>query len=251
MFMKISRKNGFTLVELLVVISIIAMLLAILMPSLAKVRNAGRAVVCGSQLRQLQIAAQMYSRDNKDRILPGYQPNGVYCWQLLNPYMPTNLWVSSGDGTNRHVTMRCPGFVSKYAGKASLNWWGSVGYGTNLHFNSASGIPGNADKVTGENFKNPAKLGQIKRTASTVQFYDNDSIKSNSAAGGYCDSYSGASRGAPHFYSLWKAHGDQFNVVMFDNHVERVRFNPSGRYKGEGSGDYSQFTWLSYGPYVR
>lgn len=249
-------RKAFTLVELLVVISIIALLLSILMPSLAKARSAGRSILCGSQLRQFEIAAQMYSRDNRDSILPGHQPGQIYCWRLLNPYMPTNLWIPTKTGGR--VTMRCPGFVAKYTGVQTVNgvngldWWGSVGYGTNLHFNSASGIPGKADspKPKGEYYGNPAKLRQIKQTARTVQFYDNDSLLGGSATGGYCDSYSGPSLGGPHYYYLWKAHGDQFNVVMFDGHVERIRFNPQGRWKGNGSGDYSQFVWLPYGPYA-
>lgn len=58
------RSAGFTLVELLVVVSIIALLMAILLPSLSKSRKQARAAVCGSHLHQLGIAAQMYLTEN-------------------------------------------------------------------------------------------------------------------------------------------------------------------------------------------
>ncbi|MCC6579034.1 MAG: prepilin-type N-terminal cleavage/methylation domain-containing protein [Phycisphaeraceae bacterium] len=58
--------SGFTLIEVLVVISIIALLVAILLPSLAKAREAGRSAVCGSRVRQYGIATFMYIDENKD-----------------------------------------------------------------------------------------------------------------------------------------------------------------------------------------
>src|SRR5439155_25298558 len=59
--------KGFTLVELLVVIGIIAVLLSILLPTLGKVRRQAYTLQCASNMRQLSMAMLMYIGDNKGR----------------------------------------------------------------------------------------------------------------------------------------------------------------------------------------
>jgi prepilin-type N-terminal cleavage/methylation domain-containing protein/prepilin-type processing-associated H-X9-DG protein len=88
---KISH-SGFTLVELLVVISIISMLMSILLPSLGRARELGKRVDCFSNMRQLTFALNFYAMDNEDKLCsPGtYWNDPGYNWVADGPAWPGN-----------------------------------------------------------------------------------------------------------------------------------------------------------------
>ena len=75
------KRSGFTLVELLVVVSIIALLIAILMPSLRAARDQAKKVKCMSNLRSIGLALITYANENRQYI-PAYETIGRYGFRI-------------------------------------------------------------------------------------------------------------------------------------------------------------------------
>ncbi len=89
--------RGFTLVELLVVVGIIAILIAILLPALSKARTQARNVQCMSNLRQWGLITNMYLVDSKNWYWTDYGTNTTGMWMdvLQTYYLPHSTNASS------------------------------------------------------------------------------------------------------------------------------------------------------------
>lgn len=84
----LKRRRGFTLIEIMIVVLIIAVLLAIAIPNFTKARDTSRAKACVANLRQIDTAKMQWAMDNKqlgtvtpavDALIPTYIKNALTC----------------------------------------------------------------------------------------------------------------------------------------------------------------------------
>jgi len=172
------RKRAFTLLELLVVMAVLSLLMAILMPVLARARQQGKGVACLSNLRQMAITAQMYANNSDDYYPltqgPSIERDGKtyeYVWDFVTiidandgnkKLQPGILW----EGQGIVEIQQCPSF------KGADNWGGEPYTGYNYN---ASYIGGSyrKDLWSGREFFMPsAKVSQVKRPDQCAIFGD-------------------------------------------------------------------------------
>lgn len=103
-----SRRRGFTLLELLVVVAIIGTVMAILLPALNKVRSQAKRTMCASNLKQVGVGLRSYLSESKDRLpYASFMPSlGPFPLSTKNPiYIAEILETHVGDEPR---VFRCP-----------------------------------------------------------------------------------------------------------------------------------------------
>jgi prepilin-type N-terminal cleavage/methylation domain-containing protein/prepilin-type processing-associated H-X9-DG protein len=137
------RIRAFTLVELLVVISVLALLLALLMPALAGARSQARALVCRSNVHQLVLAATGYATENDGFYVPAardmWDNAGRYRWHGVRSSLGTPFEAAKGplagylaDGQIKECPARV-NFIKSGDWNTSFEQ-GCGGYGYNMAY---------------------------------------------------------------------------------------------------------------------
>jgi len=168
------KRPCFTLIELLVVISVIALLTAILIPVLQSSKQRAKAVVCGSNIKQLTVALFMYETDNQNfpygfyntytRPPGGFSGNNTFDrlgWWWFN-------YTSDYPGRNRseRTTLWCP---SRQIKDPKFDFILHGNYGVNQSIcKSSDDIQRNREEFVGT----PLRSSDIPHSAQTLLIVD-------------------------------------------------------------------------------
>ena len=106
------RETGFTIIELLVVVSIIAILAGMLLPALNAARGKARTISCSSNLKGFALGMTTYAGDSNDYSTPNYQENGVWRYWVSNLYYRKLMQQNETPNDTNHMcwnkALRCP-----------------------------------------------------------------------------------------------------------------------------------------------
>jgi prepilin-type N-terminal cleavage/methylation domain-containing protein/prepilin-type processing-associated H-X9-DG protein len=241
-----AKRRGFTLVELLVVIGIIAVLVAILLPALRKAREAAVGAACLSHIRQVGIFVQMYANDHGGVIPQGYSEGrmpATGAWTTA--YWSTYYGYSSRykemiDGKFRcpknfqkPATMNCYAFVSKSTSKKGE--FSSRPYGI------YTSVPGDTFTFLGIrlNRLGGASTYVVAADSARQQWTGNPRLRntSNPMAAQWFKRdqlWSGGDQ-----WGVWLAHENAANLLFGDGHAERCDVKTMKLYGVTGYWDYN------------
>ena len=236
-------KTGFTLMELLVVISIIAVLASMLLVGIGVVRRAAQLANCSSNLRQLSLGCTGYAIDNDGFMLPFLytQLNGNQIWysDFLYPYMEMNSTAASSK-QRKNVYVCAAGKRMKFISEGGYtDWTWNYGLNTAIHQNyfapnfstchqsqinrpaETMHIADGSQRSSGNtSLRSSGGIFVFGNWKANDEFYDDDVAWSSIMSSETPDEYSGILR----YRHGGQGYGGQLvNVAWADGHVAPVQ----------------------------
>lgn len=219
-------RSGFTLVELLVVIAVIAVLLAILLPSLRKVKALAKRVVCKSNLKQLALAWQVYLDDNDGYFYQGTNANVNYGgWKGMVDFSPRPLnrclnFAPVLETKNEAKVFCCPadvGGVPGYALRQKVYIYLGTSYQTNSLLIGPPQIPVRNDQFKTVHEEINKRLENLNRNR-----VDNPSRLLLIGDYGWVNQLRPTPHPRPEWKELaeWHERADYHNLAFLDGHCE-------------------------------
>ncbi|MEM1010585.1 MAG: prepilin-type N-terminal cleavage/methylation domain-containing protein [Planctomycetota bacterium] len=193
------RTNGFTLVELLVVIGIIALLISILLPVLSRAQSSARSTVCLSQLRQIGSATALYVNAESLFLPPSFYFNEFVDNRGLDRALPVILrdYISIGGDPNVDFSQvaadeasdsadiwTCPESILSEANQFPLTYGGNGQ--VHRYISVVNPATPNADPVPGF-YDELLKITRVRNSSEVVAIADSAQTSGSFVAGGWLD----------------------------------------------------------------
>src|SRR5262245_36167013 len=121
-FASAKRRVGFTLIEMLVVIAIIAILAGMLLPSLAKAKSKTKGITCMNNNKQMVLGWRLYSDDNDELLIKSLSGSGVPEDNKRTLLVPGNLDYSANKDNWEPTNTIAKSPLQKYIGNSYQVW---------------------------------------------------------------------------------------------------------------------------------